>query len=262
MDPTLFKHLPPEVRNMIYALLLFDPLPVPISSRSTWRLAERHQIFHHLSLLSTLFTNHASLTAEAHEYLYSQNTFWVGTGTNSLSNGPNIKGLVNFCQNVEGRYLKCVRKLDVTMYLRLKMYEQGVWEEGLQDLKDVGTISLLSDLLIQYFTGVKRLKIGSWQGYSDVVRKPSITGDLSRCAIFGAVSTLLERKELDNILVEAGDGNHFEAAALAACLQRKNHGVQLTLTRNGSRLVQPDCACIICRWLGTDMNDGGGSLNL
>ena len=106
-----FTSLPPEIRNMIYSLLLIQDSPISICSPRRWIMNERSTTptasFHNL-----MFVN-KQIHAEVYTAFFSLNTFSIGNGDYGSSRETNVHGLKSFIRRVPAQYIRCISRLTI-----------------------------------------------------------------------------------------------------------------------------------------------------
>jgi hypothetical protein len=154
-QPALLK-CPPEVRNMIYSLLIKNPNPIKIRSPRKKHIKRDSTAinFGHLLLINK------QIRTEASSLYYSANTFVIGNGRWGSTTHTNIHALKAFTSRVPARNLSQITKLHVEVHLRSLWvgysYRGPPWVLG--DVNDASALQTISRALVRHFKRLEELQ--------------------------------------------------------------------------------------------------------
>ena len=153
-----FTSLPPEIRNMIYSLLLVKNEPITIASprhrRSRVNAEFTSDNFARLLRVSKQIHNEAS------SVFYSVNTFVVGNGDWGSKNKPNLHALRAFTARVPSRFLACITEIHYTIHLRwCAASGTSLGHFILGTSADASDLHSISRALSKHFTGLKVIDV-------------------------------------------------------------------------------------------------------
>lgn len=204
-----FMPLPPEIRNMVYSLLLIQDSPIPICSPRRWVMNEDSitptASFHNLMLVNK------QIHAEVYTVFYSLNTFSIGNGDYGSSRDINIHGLKSFIRRVPAQYIECIPHLRIMVYLR-KRYSTpssnpGPWpyltEYGIGSMSDAIDLQAIGRAVVKHFKGVEVLSLESCIGGRDRMHdeEARVCRERSLDEIAEALNILLKHPRLKELNV-------------------------------------------------------------
>jgi hypothetical protein len=226
-----FTSLPPEIRNMIYSLLLIQGSPIPICSPRRWVMNEHSTTptasFHNLMLVNK------QIHAEVYTAFYSYNTFSIGNGDYGSSRETNMHGLKSFIRRVPAQYIHYISKLTILTYLR-KMYSTPapslgpftyIMKYGICTITDAKDIQVITRAVVKHFKGVKVLSLepcigGPERQHDD---EPRVCRERSVDEIAEAVKILLKHPKLEKLnVVRRDDLSQLQEAVEMAFAETKS----------------------------------------
>jgi hypothetical protein len=195
---------------MIYELLLLGKATFRICSpRRRWakNAASTSATANFVHLIQV----NKQIQVEASTTFYSLNTFIIGNGNYGSSMEPNIHALKSFIRRVPARYIGCISRLSIIMYLR-DFFSIGApdfdFEYGITINSDASDLQTISRVVLKYFTGVKILALYSCtsecctegpERYHD--RAVQLSREESVEKIAKAIKMLLKHPSLQNLRV-------------------------------------------------------------
>lgn len=209
-----FTSLPPEIRNMIYNLLLVQHSAIPICSpRRLWAM-NRNSTTATANFFRLILVN-KQIHNEACTLFYSLNSFIIGNGNYGSSMETNIHALKSFTRRVPAQYIACISRLTILMYLRNIFYTAapnlGPWTSvtkyGICSTSDASDLQAISRGVVRHFKGVESVVLNpcvggpqrSFDGEPRLCREGSIE------EITKAVKLLLKHPKLKEMEVGRKD---------------------------------------------------------
>lgn len=237
---TKLTTLPPEIRNIIYDLLL-------VSDMSFWIVSARkkHMVKNqekHTYFASLLLVN-KQINAEAKAIFFSHNKFVIGNGKWGSTTEVNLHGLKQFTCRVPKDCIALIRRVDIdiftTKYMRTFPYAVGNYHIRKEDVYQVRS---MCRKLLKYFKGVESVSIAACELVSYSGDRYSYAPGVDLAGEFGAMARTVQEllslptlKQLHFHAESARNMNLFAKAVLKGKTEAK--GVMIELVKEDGSSV-------------------------
>jgi hypothetical protein len=166
---TKLLDLPPELRNIIYDLLVFQERPVAIATpRRKNAVKKTQQESHFAAILSV----NKQTNKEAKTIFFSQNTFLIGNGWWGSTMRANVQALKEFIKRVPKECIALIREIELDIYFKRIDVGSGLFYHiHSEELKQ---LEIICRALTKHFIGLEEVSAAAVQLIARLYRPPRI----------------------------------------------------------------------------------------
>ena len=143
-----FLSLPPEIRNMIYIILLINEISIPIASPHRKQRREKRR---DRTYFACLLRVNRQINEEAKTIFYGSNTFAIGNGRWGSKEHPNLHGLKKFTARVPKPCIRLIQHIELEVCCKWIGYR--TYRLSHNGLKEVACS------ICKYFAGIQSVLI-------------------------------------------------------------------------------------------------------